>query len=91
MGLISANCAFQTPFFFLKPTSSYVFQGGSIEIPPPLDSVQYEVELGVVIGKEGRDISEANAFDYVAGPPLLGSRQSTYGWYYTYYHYHFLL
>jgi 2-keto-4-pentenoate hydratase/2-oxohepta-3-ene-1,7-dioic acid hydratase in catechol pathway len=29
--------------------------------------VDYEVELGVVIGKRGRDIAESNALDYVCG------------------------
>jgi 2-keto-4-pentenoate hydratase/2-oxohepta-3-ene-1,7-dioic acid hydratase in catechol pathway len=36
---------------------------------PWVDSgvVALPVELGVVIGKTGRDISQANAFEYIAG------------------------
>lgn len=32
-----------------------------------LQSVDWEVELAVVIGKEARDVSKEHAFDYVAG------------------------
>ena len=39
----------------------------NIELPPQSDSVDYEAELVVVIGKEAKNISEANALDYVAG------------------------
>eukprot|EP01114_Cavostelium_apophysatum_P006656 TRINITY_DN1807_c0_g1_i1.p1 TRINITY_DN1807_c0_g1~~TRINITY_DN1807_c0_g1_i1.p1 ORF type:complete len:225 (-),score=34.13 TRINITY_DN1807_c0_g1_i1:291-965(-) len=51
--------------FFLKPTTS-LLRNGPIEIPPNT-GVDHEVELAVVIGKKGRDISEASAMDYVAG------------------------
>lgn len=53
------------PFFFLKPTSSYL-TAGNIEIPPAAQ-VHHEIELGVVIGKSGRDISKQNAFSHIAG------------------------
>ncbi|GAA5888118.1 hypothetical protein JCM6882_000287 [Rhodosporidiobolus microsporus] len=58
------------PFFFLKPTSSYALsEDGKVEIPQGV-VVHHEVELGVVIGKAGRDIPAAKAFDYVAGYTL---------------------
>ncbi|GAA5938436.1 hypothetical protein JCM3775_000891 [Rhodotorula graminis] len=58
------------PFFFLKPTSSYALTPDSkVEIPRGV-VVHHEVELGVVIGKGGRDISAANALDHVAGYTL---------------------
>ncbi|KZV60492.1 hypothetical protein PENSPDRAFT_593993 [Peniophora sp. CONT] len=57
------------PFFFLKPTSSYVPNNGYIEIPKGVIA-HHEVELGLVIGKRGRDISQANAMDYIAGYTL---------------------
>ncbi|KAF0441600.1 putative mitochondrion protein [Gigaspora margarita] len=59
----------KSPFFFLKPTSSYLLQGGSVELPKGSE-VHHEVELGVVIGKNGRDIIANEAFDYVAGYAL---------------------
>ncbi|GAA5877369.1 hypothetical protein JCM3774_003575 [Rhodotorula dairenensis] len=55
------------PFFFLKPTSSYALSAdGKVEIPGGI-TCHHEVELGVVIGKGGRDITAAQAFDHVAG------------------------
>lgn len=52
---------------FLKPTSSYLENGGMIEIPEPLESLDHEVELAVVISKKARDVPEATAMDYVGG------------------------
>ncbi|KAH8921307.1 hypothetical protein BT69DRAFT_1283252 [Atractiella rhizophila] len=59
------------PFFFLKPTTSYVTpeQKQVIEIPRGVD-VHHEVELGVVISKLGRDIPVSEAFSFVAGYTL---------------------
>ncbi|KAJ2721358.1 hypothetical protein GGI07_004028 [Coemansia sp. Benny D115] len=63
------NAVPTAPFFFLKPTSSYVQSPGRIEIPAGC-VVHHEVELGVVIGKKARDVSAANAFEHVAGYAL---------------------
>ncbi|KAJ1724322.1 Acylpyruvase fahd1, mitochondrial [Coemansia erecta] len=63
------NAVPTAPFFFLKPTSSYVLSPGKIEIPQGC-VVHHEVELGVVIGKTGRDISAASAADHIAGYAL---------------------
>ncbi|KAI8058388.1 hypothetical protein BDF22DRAFT_739795 [Syncephalis plumigaleata] len=60
------NAIPKAPFFFLKPTSSYVTSPGKIEIPKGC-IVHHEVELGVVIGKTGRDIPAVEANQYVAG------------------------
>ncbi|KAF7296487.1 FAA-hydrolase domain-containing protein [Mycena chlorophos] len=57
------------PFFFLKPTTSYVLSGGKMEIPHGV-LAHHEVELGVVIGKTGRDISQADAAGHIAGYAL---------------------
>ena len=58
---------FQEPVLFMKPTSSYLRNGGTIEIPHPLESLDHEVELAVVIGRKARDVSESSAMDYVGG------------------------
>ncbi|KAJ1907937.1 hypothetical protein LPJ81_000431 [Coemansia sp. IMI 209127] len=63
------NAVPKAPFFFLKPTSSYVSSPGKIEIPRGC-VVHHEVELGVVIGKGGRDIRAADAYSHVAGYAL---------------------
>ncbi|KII88232.1 hypothetical protein PLICRDRAFT_41378 [Plicaturopsis crispa FD-325 SS-3] len=57
------------PFFFIKPTTSYVASGGKVEIPRGIIA-HHEVELGVVIGKSGRDITQANAESHIAGYAL---------------------
>ncbi|KAI5475704.1 hypothetical protein MNV49_001038 [Pseudohyphozyma bogoriensis] len=57
------------PFFFLKPTSSYVTNNGPVEVPKGV-TVHHEVELGVVIGKGGRDILAKDAYSHVAGYTL---------------------
>ena len=37
------------------------------QIPPDCTSLHHEVELGIVIGKQGSSISEADAMNHVAG------------------------
>jgi len=57
------------PFFFLKPTTAYIDSGGVVEVPQGV-ICHHEVELGVVIGREARDISRADALRYVGGYAL---------------------
>ncbi|MGQ9819339.1 MAG: fumarylacetoacetate hydrolase family protein [Candidatus Kapaibacteriales bacterium] len=57
----------EKPLVFLKPTSSYVPDGETIWLPPISKNIQYEVELVVVIGKDGFNIPENEAFDYIGG------------------------
>ncbi|TFK68291.1 hypothetical protein BDN72DRAFT_870995 [Pluteus cervinus] len=63
------NTAPKEPFFFLKPTSSYLPSGGVLEIPQGVVA-HHEVELGLVIAKPGRNISQDNAESYIAGYTL---------------------
>ncbi|KAM0948512.1 putative acylpyruvate hydrolase [Dioscorea sansibarensis] len=64
------NAVPKEPVLFMKPTSSYLRNGGTIEIPHPLESLDHEVELAVVIGRKARDVSESSAMDYVGGYAL---------------------
>ncbi|KDP27823.1 hypothetical protein JCGZ_18903 [Jatropha curcas] len=64
------NAVPKEPVLFLKPTSSYLENGGTIEIPHPLESLDHEVELAVVIGQKGRDVPQTIAMDYVGGYAL---------------------
>ena len=41
-----------------------------LQIPPRCTELHYEVELGVVIGKEGRDIPQSEAHSHIAGYAL---------------------
>ncbi|KAF8077593.1 hypothetical protein FPV67DRAFT_1614585 [Lyophyllum atratum] len=63
------NPAPKEPFLFLKPTTSYVVSGGNVEIPSGIIA-HHEVELGLVIGKGGRDIPQSSAEAHVAGYTL---------------------
>lgn len=55
------------PVVFNKWTSAICGPNDVVEIPRGSTKTDWEVELGVVIGKAGRYIDEANAMDYVAG------------------------
>jgi 2,4-didehydro-3-deoxy-L-rhamnonate hydrolase len=55
------------PVVFGKWTSAIVGPNDSIEIPRGSQKTDWEVELGVVIGKHGRYIAEADALSHVAG------------------------
>ncbi|GAB2295195.1 Acylpyruvase fahd1, mitochondrial [Dionaea muscipula] len=64
------NAVPKEPVLFLKPTSSYLPNGGTIEIPHPLEALDHEVELAVVIGRKARDVPESTAMDHVGGYAL---------------------
>jgi len=55
------------PVVFNKWTSAIVGPNDTIEIPRNSRKTDWEVELGVVIGKGGRYISESDALEHVAG------------------------
>lgn len=55
------------PIIFAKYGNTIIGPFEPIVIPPAVQKPDYEGELAVVIGRRGRNISEANALDYVAG------------------------
>ncbi|WP_170431722.1 fumarylacetoacetate hydrolase family protein [Ruegeria arenilitoris] len=55
------------PVIFFKATSAIVGPNDTVEIPRGSVKTDWEVELGVVIGKETKYVSEAEALDHVAG------------------------
>ena len=55
------------PVVFTKWTSAIVGPNDNVEIPRNSRKTDWEVELGVVIGKGGRYISENQAMEHVAG------------------------
>jgi len=56
------------PYVFLKPITTLTNPGDPIRIPEVSpDHIDWELELGVVIGKEAKGVSEADALKYVAG------------------------
>ncbi len=55
------------PIVFFKATSAIIGPNDPIEIPRNSEATDWEVELGVIIGKEAKYINENEALDYVAG------------------------
>jgi 2,4-diketo-3-deoxy-L-fuconate hydrolase len=55
------------PVVFGKYPNTIVGPGAPIRIPPITEQVDYEAELAVVIGERAKNVSEAEALDYVFG------------------------
>lgn len=49
------------PLFFLKPPSSLIGENDEIVLPPQSSQVEYEGEIGLVIGRTLKNASEAQA------------------------------
>ena len=58
---------YRTPVFYFSNPLTVHGPGAVIRCPSSTDSLDYEIEIGVVIGREGESIPEADALDYVAG------------------------
>lgn len=71
-GRIALERAETFPYVFMKPHTA--LNHPNAEIRPPKvspDHVDYECELGVVIGKRAKNVSEEEALGYVAGYTVL--------------------
>ncbi len=55
------------PYLFTKFRNSLIGPGDAIIAPKSSKKVDWEVELAVVIGKEGKNIKREKAYEYVAG------------------------
>ena len=55
------------PIVFMKATTCLTGPYDPIELPPGSQKTDWEVELGVVIGRTARRVTEAEALSYVAG------------------------
>jgi 2,4-diketo-3-deoxy-L-fuconate hydrolase len=55
------------PIIFMKATSAIIGPYDDVYLPPTSKKSDWEVELGVIIGKEARYVSKDRALDYVAG------------------------
>lgn len=59
------------PVLFIKPNTSLVGHKAPVYYPNGATYMHYENELAVVIGRTGRSIKHANAFDYVSGYTIM--------------------
>jgi 2-keto-4-pentenoate hydratase/2-oxohepta-3-ene-1,7-dioic acid hydratase in catechol pathway len=57
----------EEPLMFLKPRSAMIADGEAIERPAGYERVDYEAELGVVIGQRARRVSRDHALEVVMG------------------------
>ena len=55
------------PLIFLKPSTAVIGTGAPIVIPPGAGRVDYEAEVGVVIGRTARHVPADRAHEYVVG------------------------
>ncbi len=55
------------PVLFMKATSSIIGSNDTVLMPPKSEKSDWEVELGVVIGKEAKYVSEEDAVAHIAG------------------------
>ncbi|HEY2796157.1 MAG TPA: fumarylacetoacetate hydrolase family protein [Micromonosporaceae bacterium] len=63
----SGGTAPDQPLFFLKPFRCLVDPGDGAALPRSSAQVDYEIELAVVIGRRGKAIAAADAYDHIAG------------------------
>lgn len=55
------------PIIFMKATSAITGPNDDLLLPRGSEKTDWEVELGIVIGRKAKYVSEAEALDYVAG------------------------
>jgi acylpyruvate hydrolase len=57
----------ETPVVFIKPSTAVVGSGSRVIIPPLSHELHHEVEMVVLIGKDGKNIPREKAYDYISG------------------------
>ncbi len=57
----------EAPFFFMKPSTAIVTDGGDFPYPSLSKDVHHEMEMVLAIGKGGSNISSAKALEHVYG------------------------
>jgi len=55
------------PLFFVKPPNTYRASGETVTIPDGLGRILFEGELGIVIGRRGRDLTPEAAAGHIFG------------------------
>jgi 2-keto-4-pentenoate hydratase/2-oxohepta-3-ene-1,7-dioic acid hydratase in catechol pathway len=60
-----------TPQLFLKPATTLIGDGDDIVLADQNNTVGWETELAVIIGKRGRNIPAEDAYDHVFGYTIL--------------------
>lgn len=63
----SLNAAREVPAYFMKPATSVIDATGELDFPSQTEQFCHEIELVVAIGKDGFEVSEAQALEHVWG------------------------
>ncbi len=58
---------YRLPIFYFSNTLRIFGPDDEVPFPSASNRLDYELELGCVIGREGTNVSEADAIDYIAG------------------------
>jgi 2-keto-4-pentenoate hydratase/2-oxohepta-3-ene-1,7-dioic acid hydratase in catechol pathway len=58
---------YEAPTFYFSNSNAIFGPGDEIEVPPGCRLLDFELEVGVVIGVGGRDIPPHNAWEHIAG------------------------
>ncbi|WP_435705846.1 fumarylacetoacetate hydrolase family protein [Yoonia sp.] len=58
---------YETPIYYKGNCASVVGHGADVHWPDYTSKFDYELEFGIYIGKQGRNISEADARNHIAG------------------------
>lgn len=67
MKTVLATKAESEPYIFLKTIESVVGPDATVIVPPQVSRPDWEVELGVVLGKSGKLVDPQDAHDLIAG------------------------
>ncbi len=62
---------YEIPLYYKGPSHSFIGNEEDILWPSFTDKLDYELELGMIIGKEGKNIKEKNALNHIFGFTIL--------------------
>jgi 2-keto-4-pentenoate hydratase/2-oxohepta-3-ene-1,7-dioic acid hydratase in catechol pathway len=57
---------YDAPTFYFSSSTAVFGPGDEIEVPPGCELLDYELEIGAIIGRRGRDLTPAQARDHIA-------------------------
>ncbi len=55
------------PLIFMKPPSAVISTGDAVQVPPDVGRVDYEGEIGLIVRRRCRRVSESEAWSHVGG------------------------
>jgi 2-keto-4-pentenoate hydratase/2-oxohepta-3-ene-1,7-dioic acid hydratase in catechol pathway len=67
IGLTVDPLWYEQPVFYFTNPSSLLGPQDDVAVPPGSEALDYELEIAAVIGREGRDLSPAQAGEHIAG------------------------